>query len=97
VINPKPLITRGMENDEQLAHGPNDCIRVALHRCFTLAFALTYRQFHLCAWPLLILFYMLHWRWQGVAFRLDYPRSERLVALVKFRRSATDPNYYPAD
>jgi hypothetical protein len=58
-----------------------------------LAFALTYRQFHLCAWPLLILFYMLHWRWQGVAFRLDYPRSERLVALVKFRRSATDPNY----
>lgn len=56
-----------------------------------LAFALSYRQFHLCAWPLLVLFYMLHWRWQGVAFAVDYPRSERFVAMVKFRRSTTSP------
>jgi hypothetical protein len=56
-----------------------------------LAFSLGQRHYY--GLPLVALLYLLHWRWQGVAFAIDYRRSEQFVAMVKFRRSTTDPNF----
>lgn len=58
-----------------------------------LVLAFSVGQGHYYGLTLVALLYMLHWRWQGVAFALDYPRSEQFVAMVKFRRSRTDPNF----
>jgi hypothetical protein len=49
-------------------------------------------QRHYYGLPLVVLLYMLHWRWQRRAYRLDYPRSEQLVAIITSRRSTTRPD-----
>jgi hypothetical protein len=42
---------------------------------------------------LLVLFYWLHWRFQGKAFDLDWSRSERLWATIQSRPHRADPDW----
>jgi hypothetical protein len=43
--------------------------------------------------PLAILLYMLHWRYQGLAFDINHLKSAEVVAIIKFRSNPYDPKF----
>lgn len=58
-----------------------------------IVLAFSIGQHHYYGLPLVVLLYGLYWRWQGVAFTIDYPKSEQFVTMVKFRSSITNPDW----
>lgn len=42
---------------------------------------------------LVLVFYRLHWRFQGIAYELDWDRSERLVSIMQHRAHRTDKEW----